>query len=145
MRVEPGWNGAADPVLVVGRKARPGDDVIGGGRKPRDGEVALDAAARVEELRVDEAAGGPRDIVGADPGQGALGVAADEVELRERGLVEHRHRSRTARCSRATASNQFGRPKVYRSAAVSPGAAKKFGRSQPSFSPKQAPCAFRRS
>ena len=55
--------------------------------------------------------------------------------------------SRIARCSRPTGSNQFCRPYEYSSCGCSPAgtSANQFGRSQPSFSPKHAPCVSNRS
>ncbi len=55
----------------------------------RHGEVALDAAAGVERLRVGHRAGAARHVVVADPLQEPRGVRAAHLDLRERRLVEH--------------------------------------------------------
>ena len=55
-----------------------------------DREVALDAAARVEHLRVGDGADGPRDAVVAHPLQELGRPVAADLELGERGEVEER-------------------------------------------------------
>ena len=53
--------------------------------------------------------------------------------------------SRTARCSAAECSNQFGRPNEYSYSRLTPAGAYQLARSQPSSSPKTAPAAVTRS
>ena len=55
---------------------------------PGDGQIGLDAAALVEQLRVDGRADRLVDVVGAEPIEGIRRSRARDVELRERGLVE---------------------------------------------------------
>ena len=54
--VEAGADVVADPGEIMGAEAGAGDDVEIVFGKPRDGQVALDAAARVEQLRIGQPA-----------------------------------------------------------------------------------------
>ena len=76
-----------------------------------DGDVRLDAAALVEPLRVDDPARLDRDVGRADPSELALGVAALDEDLAERGLVEERRRPRGRRGAprRCTGTSSGGR------------------------------------
>ena len=78
----------ADPGEVVGAEAGAGDDVEFFLGKPRHGQVGLDAAARVEQLRVGEAAGRLVDVVGADPVERAQRILAGQFVFGEGRLVE---------------------------------------------------------
>src|SRR5262249_2313844 len=60
--------------------------------EPRDGEVALDAAARVQHLRVRDRADVARDAVVAEPLEERGCALAADLDLRERRLVEQRRR-----------------------------------------------------
>ena len=56
-----------DPALVVGTETGAGDDVEVILGEAGNGEIAFDAAARIEHLRIGEASRLLGDIVGADP------------------------------------------------------------------------------
>ena len=86
-------------------------DHIGALREARDREIGLDAPARIEPLRVDDAPRLDGDVVGAYALQDGLGVAALHEELAERGHVEEADLLRARRdVPRAEGSNQFCRP-----------------------------------
>src|SRR5215510_8727924 len=76
------------PEQVAAGSGGGGDDHVGVVGEAGDREVGLDAAALIEPLSVDGAAGGAADVVGADALQSALGVGAAHGELGEGGLVE---------------------------------------------------------
>ena len=79
---------AAEPVDVPHLTLRPGHDeeaVLG---EAGHGDVGLDAAAVVEPLRVDDAARGNRDVVGADAVERRLRVGAGHHDLAEAALVD---------------------------------------------------------
>ena len=78
----------ADPGKIVRAEAGAGDDVESVFGEPRHREVGLDAAARVEKLRVGEAAGRLVDVVGADPVERAQAILAGQLVFGERRLVE---------------------------------------------------------
>ena len=80
LRVEPGAVAA-----LVGRSA---DDEEAPVVEAGHGHVGFDAAAIVQPLRVHEPAGLDGNVVGADPAQDRLGVAALDELLPEAGLVE---------------------------------------------------------
>ena len=73
----------------MGREACAGDDVIAVLVQAPHGQVTLNATLGIQQLRVDEATHGPGDVVGADPAQGALGIAAEQLKFCERTLIEH--------------------------------------------------------
>ena len=67
----------------------------------------------VEPLRVDDAAGRDRDVVGRDALQHGLGIGALDAELAERAHVEQADAARAPRrCSAAECANQFCRPQL---------------------------------
>src|SRR5579863_2916596 len=80
---------AADPGLDMGLREGRGDDQEALRRQPRDREIGFDTAARVQELRVDDAADADADRCGRDAVQHRLGVAALYEELGEGALLEH--------------------------------------------------------
>ena len=88
LRVETGGNVALDPMEIARGKAGAGDNVELILGKPRDGDVAFDAAAIVEHLRVDDRPHRAIHAVCGDPLQGCLCVRAFEDELGKGGLVE---------------------------------------------------------
>ena len=73
---------------VVRRRRRARHHQEGVGGEPGHGQVRLDAAAGVQHLRIDQAAGRHVDVVGAEPLEHRERVGALETELAERGLVE---------------------------------------------------------
>ena len=79
---------SADPVGVVGGRRGRGHDQERVGRLAGDSQIGLDAAARVEHLRVDHAADRNIDVVGAEPLERVERVGAVETQLGKRGLVE---------------------------------------------------------
>ncbi len=78
----------AQPAEVVRAERGAGDDQELLLTAPGDGEVALDAAAPVERLRVGDGADLAGDPVVADPLQQLGGVRAGDLDLGERALVE---------------------------------------------------------
>ena len=78
----------AQPGEVALQRRAGHDEEEGRLRQPRDRQVALDAAALVEHLRVDDLARRHVDVVGAEPLQEGAGVAALDPDLAERGHVE---------------------------------------------------------
>ena len=86
----------ADPreVVLAERGARHDPEAIAG--QTRHGEVALDAAARVQHLRVGHLADVARDAVRAEPLEESRSALPGHEDLRERALVEDR-RGLTAR------------------------------------------------
>ena len=74
--------------VALQSRARHDEEESGFG-KPRDGQVALDAAARVEHLRVDDLSGRDVHVVGAQSLQESQCVAALNPDLAEGGHVEH--------------------------------------------------------
>ena len=78
-----------DPREIARRLCRSGHDEELGGPEPDDGEVALEAAARVEHRRVDHPPDGYVDFVRAQSLQECERVAALQHEFAERRLVEH--------------------------------------------------------
>ena len=136
----------ADPGEVVGAEAGAGDDVEVVLGEPRHGEVALDAAARVEQLRVGEPAGRLVDVVGADPVERALRILAGQLVFGEGRLVEDADRLAHVRgAPRRPARTSSAGPSNRRRCGSTPSGANQFGRSQPSFEPNTARCAFSRS
>ena len=147
-RVEARRDVSRDPGEVVGAEAGAGDDVEMVVGKARDGQVAFDAAARVEHLRV-----------------GRAGPAA----WRRRWRQIQRQRRRRRPCPRISylakddwskSADALAHRPVLVADRVEPVAAgrrnrrraarrlrgaNQFGRSQPSFEPKTARCAFSRS
>ena len=110
-------------------------------RETRDREVALDAAARVQHLRVRHLSDIASDAVGAEPLEQRSGVMAGDEDLRERALVEDRR----PLAARAVLGPDSGRPGFPaqprgRSASSPLGAfdSNQFARSQPDFSPNTA-------
>ncbi len=79
---------ALDPCEVARRLRRAGDDEELGGAEPHDGEIALEAAARIEHRRVHHPACRDVDLVRAQPLQYVQRVATFQHELGERRLVE---------------------------------------------------------
>src|SRR5580692_11260802 len=78
----------ANPRAVVIAECRAGDEsesVLG---EPGHSEVALHAAARVQELRVSHRPDATRDTVRAESLQEHRGTGTGDVELGERTLVE---------------------------------------------------------
>ena len=67
----------------MGGEAGAGDHVELVRRDSRDREIALNAAAAIEHLRVGKAAKGLGDIVGADPLQSAFGIFSDQGKFSE--------------------------------------------------------------
>lgn len=65
-----------------------GDDVEPFFAEPRHGQVGLDAAARVEKLRVGQPADRLADVVGADPVERLQRVRAGHLVFGEGRLVE---------------------------------------------------------
>ena len=57
--------------------------------KMRHRQVALDAAPRVEQLRVGDGAKRLGHVVGANPGERGFGSCSDHSELGEGALVNH--------------------------------------------------------
>ena len=104
---------AADPLAVVVAERRAGDDREQLLVQARDGEVALDAAARIEHLRVGDPPGIARDAVVAQPLEQLRGARARHLELGERRLVEDRH----ALAARQVLGSDRGRPVLARPAA----------------------------
>ena len=82
---------AADPLAVVVPECRAGDDGEALLGEAGDGEVALDAAARVEHLRVGHPPDVARDLVVAQALEQRGRARAGHLELGERRLVEDRH------------------------------------------------------
>ena len=76
------------PVQIAVLARRAGHDQKGVLGEARHREIGLDAAALVQPLRIDDAAGRDRDVVRADPLQRRFGVAPLKEELAERGQVE---------------------------------------------------------
>ena len=136
-----------DPGQVVLAERRPGDDpeaILG---EPRHGEVALDPATLVQHLRVRDRAHVAGDLVVAEVLEEVSRARAGDLDLGERRLVEQS--GRLAR--RPVLGADRRRPEPARPAAgrndSSPAAAfgsNQFGRSQPDFSPKDAPSSLRR-
>ena len=81
---------AADPREVVVAEGGAGHDREQLLLHARDGEVALDAAAGVEHLRVGDLPDAARDAVVAQPLQVVGGARAGDLDLGEGGLVEER-------------------------------------------------------
>ena len=100
----------ADPGAVVLPERRSGHDakpVLG---EARDGEVALDAATRIEHLRVRDAPHLSGEAVTAEALEERGGAFPDDVELRKRGLVEQR----CGLAARAVLGTDRGRPELAR-------------------------------
>ncbi len=72
----------------MGGEAGAGHDVVALLGEAGDGEVALDAAAAVEHLGIDDPARRLCHVVRAKPAERPLGVAADDEEFGEGGLIE---------------------------------------------------------
>jgi hypothetical protein len=85
----------ADPGEVVPAEGRPGDDAEAVLGESGDGEIALDPPTLVEHLRVGDRTHVTRDLVVTHSLEELGGLRPDDLDLRERGLVEQR-RSRTA-------------------------------------------------
>ena len=83
---------APDHVAIAHRLCAAGDDQVLVMIETSDREVALIAATLVEHAGIDRAAGLARDIVGDQPLQHGVRVAALHEQLRERTHVEHGHR-----------------------------------------------------
>src|SRR4029453_8063156 len=104
---------ATDPRQVVLAERGSCDDpeaVLG---EARNGEVALDPAALIEHLRVGDGADIARDPVVAQVLQARRRAGADELDLRERGLVEQRR----GLAAGAVLGADGGRPDLARPAA----------------------------
>ena len=138
----------ADPRRVVLTERRAGDDAEPLGAETRHREVALDPAARVEHLRVRHAARLAGDTVGAEALEEVGGARTDDVELRERRLVEECRRlaARPVLCAdrRATTASPPSRAAGATRSPASAFGSNQFARSQPDFSPKAAPSSRRR-
>ena len=80
-----------EPVEVPHFACGGGDDQEAVFGQARHREIRLDAAALVQPLCVDDAAGLHIDLVGADPAEHPGRVPALQAELRERRLVEQPH------------------------------------------------------
>ena len=78
----------ADPLTVVVAEGGAGDDREALLGQPRDGEVALDPAARVEHLRVGDAPALAGHAVVAQALQQRCGARAGDLQLGEGALVE---------------------------------------------------------
>ena len=63
-----------------------------GFRKPCDGEVCLDAAARIQPLRVDNFANTDAHVVGAEVVEIGFGISPLNTELGETGHIIQRNR-----------------------------------------------------
>src|SRR2546425_1261441 len=70
------------------RRRGPGDDEKDVDGEPGHREIRLDAAVRVEQLRVDQPAERDVDVIGAEALEHREGVGPLQPELAERGLVE---------------------------------------------------------
>ncbi len=81
---------APQPREVVRARGRPGHQQVPVLLQPRDGQIALDAAARVQHLRVDDRSGLARHVVRCHPLEEAGRVRAGDLDLREARLVEQR-------------------------------------------------------
>ena len=81
----------ADPVPVAHGLGRAADEVVLVGGQADRGQVALEAAAVVQQAGVHRLADRHVHVVGAEPLEHADRVAPSEEELREAGLVEDRH------------------------------------------------------
>src|SRR5206468_11303872 len=79
-----------DPGEVVRPEGGARDDAEAVFAEARDREVALDPAALVEHRRVRDPADLARDVVVAEALEEGGGALADDVDLREAGLVEER-------------------------------------------------------
>ena len=79
-----------NPLEIVREKRRAGDDAESVGGQSANGEVTLDTAACVEELRIDERAVGAVDVVAGDALQHAKRAGAADLEFAERCHVEQR-------------------------------------------------------
>ena len=131
-----------DPREIVLAECGSGHDSEAVLRETRDREVALDAAERIQHLRVRHLPDIASDAVGAEPLEQSSRAMAGDEDLRERALVEDRRPSRHARCSAPTAGDQsFPAQPRGRSASSPLGAfdSNQFARSQPDFSPNTAP------
>ncbi len=82
----------ADPVGVAHRLRRAGDDEKAVGRLADDGQVALEAAALVQQRGVDHLVHRHVDVVGAQPLQHRQCIASLQQQLAEAALVVQRHR-----------------------------------------------------
>ena len=78
----------AQPGQVVLPERGPGDEQVAVGRDPGDGHVALDPAAPVEQLRVDDPPDRHVDVVGAHRLEERDRARPDDLDLGERRLVE---------------------------------------------------------
>ena len=86
--IEPVRQVLPDPGEVVRAEAGAGDDVVAVVGEPGGGEVALDAAARIEHLRIGQPPRRPGDVIGRHPRQRLGGVRAGQLVLGEGRLVE---------------------------------------------------------
>ena len=136
---------AADPLAVVVAEGGAGDDREQLLAQARDGEVALDAAARIEHLRVGDPPGVARDAVVAQPLEQLRGARPGHLQLGERATRRRSPRaSRHATCSAPIAGDQCLPAQPRGRSDSSPRAAfdsYQFTRSQPDFSPKAASCS----
>lgn len=78
-----------DPAEIMGARTGTGDDVEAVIGKARHGEVAFDATARVEDLRIGQASGWLGHIIGADPLKRIRRIRARHLVFGKGGLVEH--------------------------------------------------------
>jgi hypothetical protein len=81
---------AAHPFAIVAAEAGARDDPEAVLRKPRDGQVRLDAATPVQHLRVGDAPDVARHLVRAQALEQGGGPGPGDLELGERALVEER-------------------------------------------------------
>ena len=146
VRVGTGGKVVGDPGEIVRAEARAGDDVEMVVGETGDGEVAFDAAAGVEQLRVGQAADRLVDVVGGDAVERGGGVLAGDFVLGEGGLIEQPDGVADQAMFVADGTEPVLPAHRMRCRARSmPAGANQLGRSQPSLAPNTAPWDLRRS